>query len=346
VDVVIVGAGPSGCVTGEIVAKNGYNVLILEEHPEIGRPVQCTGLVSQRIGKIPKEIIVNKIKKARFYSKNEYFEIKSKKPVYLIDREKYDRYLAKRAERAGAKFKLSTRFLDFKDKKVKITKGIYQTNILIGADGPNSTVAKVSGLKLPNNLLKAVQVNAKSNFDSNTVELWFGSGVAPSLFAWVVPEDEEIAKIGLMAFENPNHYLEKFLKRRTSNAKILNRTGDIIRYGLIKISVTNNVLLVGDAACQVKPFSAGGLVYGKIGAEFAGKACTKALESNDFSEKFLFENYEKEWKKKLATSIKKGLIIKNIFSRIQDKSFTFNLIKNLGITKLSSFLDVDFLGKD
>ncbi|MDI6798735.1 MAG: NAD(P)/FAD-dependent oxidoreductase [Candidatus Aenigmarchaeota archaeon] len=345
VDVVIVGAGPSGCITGEIVARKGYDVLILEEHSEIGEPVQCTGLVSHRIGKIPKEIIVNKIKKARFYSKNNYFEIKSKKPVYLIDRKKYDKYLGRKAKKAGAKFKLSTRFLDFRNRKVITTKGAYETSLLVGADGPNSTVAKVSGLKLPGNLLKATQVNAKSNFDSDTVKLWFGSEVAPGSFAWVVPENEEIARIGLMAFENPSIYLEKFLKKIIGRIETTNRTGDVMRYGLIKKSVADNVLLVGDAACQVKPFSAGGLIYGKVGAGLAGKACIAALESNDFSEKFLFENYEKEWKKKLANPIRLGMIMKKIFYKIQDRPLAFTLIKNFGIAKLSSLLDVDFLEK-
>jgi geranylgeranyl reductase family protein len=342
-DVIIIGAGPAGCKVGEIVAKNGYDVLILEEHPSIGIPTQCTGLVSHRIGKIPKDVIINKIKKARFHSKDSYFEIKSKEPVYLIDREKYDKHRAKVAEDAGVEIKLNTRFLKFEDDKVVTDKKCYRTKLLVGADGPNSTVAKVSNIELPNNLLYAVQVCAKSNFDPTTAELWFGSDIAPGLFAWVVPENEYIARVGLMSNKNPNNYLEKFLKRRFGDAKADNRIGDIIRYGLIDKSVSDGVLLVGDAACMVKPFSAGGLVYGQIGAGYAGSACVLALKANNFSEKFLLENYDKKWKKKLASPIKQGLTIKKIFSHIGDKSLIFKLIKNLGITKLSSMLDMDFL---
>lgn len=343
---IIVGAGPSGCVVGRIIAEKGYDVLILEEHQEIGRPVQCTGLVSQRIGKIPKEIIVNKIKKARFYSNGRFFEVKSKKKVFLLDREKYDKHLAKKAEKAGATIKLNTRFLGFKNRRVITNKKTYETKVLIGADGPNSTVARACGIELPKNLLKAVQVKVGASFIKDTVELWFGSDTAPGLFAWVVPENEETARVGLMTYLNPNKFLENFLKRRFEKCKVFTRTGDVIRYGLIKKSVANNVLLVGDAACQVKPFSAGGLVYGKICAEIAGKACVKALEKNDFSEKFFLESYEKEWKKRLGFSIQQGLFMKKIFSKIQDKPFAFALIKNLGISKLATFLDMDFLWKD
>ena len=45
-DVIIVGAGPVGGRTGELLAQRGQRVLILEEHEEIGRPFQCAGLVT------------------------------------------------------------------------------------------------------------------------------------------------------------------------------------------------------------------------------------------------------------------------------------------------------------
>lgn len=344
-NVVIAGAGPSGCKVAEIIVRKGYDVLILEEHSQIGKPVQCAGLVSQRIGKIPKEIILNKIKKARFCLKNKHFEVKSKKSVYVIDREKYDKFRARKAKEAGTRFKLNTRFLDFKNGKVITTKGNFQTKLLVGADGPNSTVAKNSGIELPENLLKAVQVRVKSDFNSNTVELWFGSDIASGLFAWVVPENEYIARVGLMTNENPNKYFEKFLKDRIGKAKIMDKIGGMGRYGLIKCSVANNVLLVGDAACQVKPFSMGGVVYGQIGAEYAGKTCIRALEANDFSKKLLKKNYDRQWKKELAGPIRRGLLMKKIFSNILTNPFSFELIEKLKITKISSFLDMDFLGK-
>ena len=343
-DVVIVGAGPSGCRTAEIVARRGYEVLILEEHPKIGKPVQCTGLVSKRIGKIPKEIIVNKIKRAKFCCGNAYFEIKSKQKMLLLDRERYDVWLAERAEKAGAKIKLSTRFLNFEDSKVFTNKGKIETKILVGADGPNSSVAKAAGMKLPKNFLFALQVNVNSKFDSNLVELWFGDDIAPGSFAWVVPENEEIARVGLLTEKNPNFYLKNFLKKRFGRIETKNKTGDVLRYGIIEKSVSNRILLVGDAASQIKPFSGGGLIYNKISSEIAGKAIIKSLEENDFSEEFLLENYEKKWKEKLFWPIMQGLAFKWIFSKISNQTI-FSLIKNLGITNFASLLDVDFLQK-
>ncbi|MEM5772738.1 MAG: NAD(P)/FAD-dependent oxidoreductase [Candidatus Aenigmatarchaeota archaeon] len=343
-DCIVVGAGPAGCRTAKIVAKKGFNVLILEEHQRIGEPVQCTGLVSRRIGKIPKNITLNKIKKARFFCGKEFFEVNSKEPMLVLDRKKYDSWLARNAEKAGAEIKTSTRFLDLKGKTIFTTKGKFQTKILVGADGPNSTVAKKAKIKQPENLLFALQVKVKSNFDAKTVELHFGSEIAPLGFAWVVPENEIIARVGLLTKENPNKYLEKFLMKRFGRVKAYNRIGDFLRYGIIESSVADNILLVGDAACQIKPFSGGGLVYNKICSEIASEAIIKALEEKDFSEEFLLENYDKKWKQKLAWPIRKGLIFKWIFSHFSS-SIAFSLIKNFNLTKIADWLDVDFIQK-
>ena len=342
-DVIVIGAGPSGCEVARLVSKNGYDTLVIEEHPKIGIPTQCTGLVSFRIGKIPKKLILNKVKVAKFCCKNSYFYINSKKPMYVIDRRGYDLFLAKKAKKVGVEFKLKTRFLSFKRGKVITSKGKFLTKILVGADGPNSSVARAVGIKLPKNLLKAVQAKVKSNFESNSVELWFGSNIAPNNFAWVVPENEEIARVGLVCSDNPNQYFEKFLKKRFGKIKIIEKIGDVIRCGLIEKSVAKNVLLVGDAACQVKPFSLGGLIYGKIGASFAANACIKALEVNDFSENFFLKNYDILWKKKLRIPMMKGMFFRKLFSAFQNNELFFSFVKDFGLVNLARFLDVDFI---
>jgi len=258
----------------------------------------------------------------------------------------FDKSLYQGAVELGANFKMHTKFIDynFKNKRISTSKGDYESKILIGADGPNSSVAKKTGIEVPKDILFAAQVRLKSKLNSDTAELWFD--VVPEFFAWVVPENDNIARVGLMNNKNPMTYLEKFIKRRFGRPVIFDRTGDSIRYGLIKKSVKNNVLVVGDAACQIKPFSAGGLIYGQIGANHAARACIKALEKNDFSEKFFVKNYDREWKKELSKPIKQGVMFKRLFSKFGDKPLFFKMIRELKITSLSSFLDMDFLGKD
>jgi len=345
-DVVVIGAGPAGCKTGEIISSRGYNTLIIEEHAAIGRPTQCTGLVSEKIGKVPKKIILNKIKNAKFCSGKSFFDVESKEKIYVVDRAGFDRFTATRARSAGVEFRMQTRFSAVKNNIVFAGGKKYETKILVGADGPHSPVAKSRKIKLPGNVVAGMQARVKGKFVADIVELHFGSNLAPEMFAWIVPENEETARIGLLTNKNPTKYFEKFVEKIAGNVKMQDKFGDVVRYGLIEKSCSDRTMLVGDAACQIKPFSAGGLVYGQIAAKHAGEACIKALEQNDFSEKFFLKNYDKKWKGELAGSIKTGLIFKKIFSEICDQPFVFDMIKYLGIPKLASLFDMDFLGKN
>jgi len=352
-DVVVVGAGPIGSKTAELIAKKGFKVLVLEEHPEIGIPVQCSGLVSHRIFKLsrmPKDVVVNKVKKARLYCKENYVELKSKKTVYVIDREKFDKKMAKRCKDENVEIKTSTRFENYKKNKnfleVKTDKGKFETKILIGCDGPNSTVARVAGLKLPENILTGIQITAEYKFDSEAVELWFGSDICPDFFGWVIPENENFARVGLASSKKVAERFDNFTKMRIKDKiKFKNKVAGPIRYGVIENSASNNVILVGDAACHIKPFSGGGIIYGLIGANYAAEACTKALEKGDYSCKFFKENYDNVWKNKLMWPIKKGLIMKNLMHSVSDNklSLLFSTLNAMKIKKLLEYTDMDLL---
>lgn len=351
-DIIIVGAGPAGCKVGELTAKNGLKVLILEEHSEIGLPVQCSGLVSHRIfklSKVSRKVIVNKIKKAKFYSSNNYIELKSKKNVYVINREKFDKELAKKAESEGVEIKTKTRFLGYEKNNflnVKTSKGNYQTKLLVGTDGPNSTVAKTARLKLPDNKLVGVQATIKSNYDSDTVELWFDHEISPEFFGWIIPENENQARVGLATTKNVVKRLDNlFLKRFNRKIECKKILAGTIRYGLIESSVANRVLLVGDAASQIKPFSGGGIVYGLISAKIAAQACIKSLKEKRYDEKFLRENYEDFWKEKLSWPITKGLFYSRVIHSLSENqlSFLFSVFNKIGIRKFLEYTDMDLL---
>jgi digeranylgeranylglycerophospholipid reductase len=119
-------------------------------------------------------------------------------------------------------------------------------------------------------------------------------------------------------------------------------TGGIIKFGLIKKSVAERVLLVGDAAMQVKPFSGGGIIYSLIASELASLAILKSLAKNDFSEEFLKKSYEEEWKRKLTSPMIKGLMLRKLFYGLGNFSisFWFSLLPYFKF--LIGKLDIDF----
>lgn len=343
-DVLIIGGGPSGLLTGSLISKKGFKTIILEEHGEIGRPEQCTGLVSWRIGEIPERIVLNTVKTARFCLGKHYFEVSSRKKMLVINRFEYDKYLAENAIENMVVIKTGERAIGIKNGRVITNRGnTYQGRIIVGADGPNSITARLSGLKQPGNLLFALQCVAKGLFEEDVVEIRFEKEFSEDGFAWIVPMDKNRARVGLVTKGNPLPRLTTFLKKL--NLEVVDRpVGDSIRFGLMCKTVAFNTILVGDAACQIKPFSFGGLVYGKICSNIAGEACVKALEENNFEEKFLVESYESKWKGEIWKAMKKGLWMRRFFNLVRRIPFSFTLINKIGLDILAEkTLDPDFL---
>ena len=211
-DVIVVGGGPAGLITAREIAKRGFKVLVIEEDKEIGVPTKCAGLVSWRIGKIPRELIINEVKEAVFRCGDASFRVKGKKRMKVIDRKGYDKYRAQEAIEAGAKILLNTRFLARRGKKLRTNRGIHEGRLVVGADGPFSRVAKEFHISQPPNLYYAMQCRMKGEFREDEVELWFGKNISKGGFGYIVPEDEKNARVGVITTENPRHYFFNFVK--------------------------------------------------------------------------------------------------------------------------------------
>jgi len=347
-DVAIIGASVAGNRVAEIVAKKGYRVLLIEEHKKIGFPSKCAGLVSHRIKELLPElderIIQNEVNRAEFVFKDKKFELKSKNPMYVLDRPKLDKFLFERAIAFGAEAKLGEKFIRIEkftsSYKIFTSNGEYDAKILVGADGAFSQVAKIFNLYEEKEFFIGVQATVDGKFEKDKVELWFGD-FAKDFFAWVVPINERYAKVGLATKGDVYSNFKKFLRKRVRKF-VQPDTGGIIKFGLIKSSVAERVLLVGDAAMQVKPFSGGGIIYSLIASQLAALAILKALAKNDFSKEFFEENYEKEWKKKLTWPIRKGLLIRKLFYGLGEFSigFWFSILPYF--KSIVENLDVDF----
>ena len=152
--ITIVGAGPAGSYLAYLLAKQGKDVTILEEHNTVGSPVQCTGIVTHSIEKffkLKREVIAKRLDKVIAISKNNRIEVSVDEIVMW--RNKFDQFTADMAQDAGAKILLNHQFIGFngkhsikvKDKKNNKLKEI-KTETIVGADGPYSAVAKSAGL--------------------------------------------------------------------------------------------------------------------------------------------------------------------------------------------------------
>lgn len=319
--ITIIGAGPVGCYTAYLLAKAGKQVQIFEEHYKIGKPVQCAGLVTTKIFDVIdfpiSKAIANKIKKVKILSSNNELDLKFKNPDLLLDREKFDLLIAKKAVQAGAKLMLGYKFLSLarKNKKIiiklknlkKNKTEFLKTNILIGADGPRSKIARfINKKKMKLGFVAQVRMRLKKPVAKNTMQIWLGQ--LTKFFCWFVPEDSKTARIGLGDFletgntKNLKKLLQKF------KGKILEYQGGLVPlYSKIKVQ-EDNICIVGDAACQVKASTGGGIVPGLQAAKCLAKAIIEG------------KSYEKELKS-LNRELNLHLKIRKMLDKFSDHDY-------------------------
>ena len=341
-DVIIVGGGPVGLITAKEIADAGYKVCVIEEHQEIGYPVQCSGLYSisglKALGlTLDENIISNTIKGGRFYSPigKEFTAYSNVERARVVEKKLFDKHLAKRAARAGAEFKIKTevRALSINEGVRARADGIYgeetiESELLIGADGVRSTIARQLGLKTSNKIVAAIQVEVdRVEVERDIAEVYFGHRYAPNFYAWILPK-ENTYEVGL-GVRRPKaklkEYLGRFMRQHPVASKKI-RGSSIVEMNVgafavetVDRCVAERALIVGDAAGQVKASTGGGVITGGIAARIAGKACVKALEEENYSASFLKKHYEDKWRAEIGFELQMHEALRELFDSLSDE---------------------------
>ncbi|MFQ6061337.1 MAG: NAD(P)/FAD-dependent oxidoreductase, partial [Thermoplasmata archaeon] len=218
-DVVVVGAGPAGSVTAKYVAENGASVLLIEKRQEIGSPVRCAeGIARQWIEEVgiplDRKWIAHEVEGAKIVSPNgtEFYidERHAGSEVgTVIERDLFDKALARHAARAGADIILKASVLGVLKEEGKV-RGVrveqfgerfdIEAGAVVGADGFESQVGRWAGL---DTTLKAKDITTCLQYrltdiqpDPDYCEFILGSS-APGGYIWVFPKSEDTANVGL-----------------------------------------------------------------------------------------------------------------------------------------------------
>jgi geranylgeranyl reductase family protein len=364
-EIAVIGAGPAGLIAAREASLRGAEVFVFEEHNEIGLPCHCAGLLSIKglhsIGVPPYGAFVqNKIRGARFFSpSNLSFTIEGKKDfAYVVNRHMLDCFLAEQALKNGSRIKLNSQV-----QSVKLDGGwilnvngrnYLRAKLLIDAEGALPKILKATSLKVldKDNFLNGLQVDISGvKVDPVLVEVHLGRGIAPGFFAWIIPLNDEEARVGL-ACKNTNlkNLLFKFIRKRFGDYERVSMhsfySGFIITCGPIEKTYSDRLLVVGDAAGQVKPISGGGVIFGGICASIAGRVASEAVKRNMLEEKFL-KAYEDEWRARLGREFKIALLARKILNRLSDRDIDkiFSIVLKEGIQHdISAEGDMDFQG--
>jgi len=347
-EIVIVGAGPIGCYTAQLLKKCGINSFrIIEEHGEVGRPVRCAGIVGKPVFEdsllpLSRDSILNQINGALFFYNGDSFKIERSGVALVIDREKFDKELSR-----GVEVECGIRLLEIEEEgegnngagsgdgsryRLKTDQGDIWADMVIGADGPRSRVRKFIDEKGNNsegsdhgsggetNFYKGVQYRIKLDNSEDLGlkdELFSGEGEMTRVymregipfFVWIIPEGDGIIRLGVIA-ENGRRELERVIEEEGIKGEIINRLAGIIPIGLCQ-SVYQKVAVVGDAARQVKPLTGGGIYYGMKAAEIL----VECIQEGALAE------YDQRWKSKFGREIKFGLWARKVYERLNKSEY-------------------------
>ncbi len=344
VDVLVVGAGPVGSNTARLLAEAGHDVIIVEEHPEVGMPVQCAGLVTPRLFEHTPfpigDLWQNDLHGAKIYAPDGsavLFET-DKVQAQAMDRAGFDQRMADYAVAAGAELRTATKAVAAKHVpggvEVTLQHNKVRTQIicrlLVGADGIRGGVARWFDFPAVDEQVSAYEVELDGCTlpdGDRIIPMFAGRAQAPGFFSWIIPVGGQRTRSGLAVAPGMNEaaakeYYERMFKDELS-APYLQGSSEVYRIiggiplGLRRRLVTDHVALVGDAAGMAKPTSGGGIYMGLVASEHLAATADVCLATDALTRADL-RPYERLVKASIAKELRKGGMLRAVYKRFND----------------------------
>ncbi len=327
----IIGAGPAGLITAEVISSKGYTTTVFEEHRMVGVPDHCAGIISvegfDRLG-IPLDdrFYLNTIVGGRLYSANgTCLEIRDRKPrAHIIDRGKFDVYLADVAVDSGVDLRSTTRVKDIVFTKkgvvgVKTEDYDVRSDALINAEGPGGRLMARAGYSTgQEGIFNGFNVDLSGvDVEPDMVEVWFNDEASKGFFTWVAPLGGDRVRVGLASQIGDGHVaLKKFIEKRFNVKVPPIRAGRVCTGGPVRRTAYPGMLLVGDVAGQVKPTTAGGVVIGGLCSILAGESASLFIEEGKQTS---LDWYEREWRRLYGHELSTMLTLRRLFIGMGDE---------------------------
>jgi len=339
-DIVVVGAGPAGCMGAYAAAANGASTILLEKHAAIGLPVCCgEGITTYGLERVlePKPEWISKVIEGATLVGPDGKSITVHHPQagYILNREAFDNGLAEMAAGAGAEIIKSAPVIDIEIRET-IQAVIADMNgsriklegrIFIAADGVESRIAKMAGIDTSvslHNIDSACQYLAENiKIDQELITIFIGNEVAPGGYAWVFPKSGERANVGVSICparaggRNARDFLDRFMARRFPESKILKTmVGGIPKYDRAMPFTVGNLMVVGDAARLVDSLSGAGISNALLSGKIAGEVAAKYIRG----EADLLE-YPRQFMKIKSRELNVYSLFRSMFVRASDDEF-------------------------
>jgi digeranylgeranylglycerophospholipid reductase len=307
VEVAIIGAGPAGASAAYEAASEGHETVVFEEHPQVGRPPHCTGIMwapnYRRAGlQFPNSIVQTNPDYVRVYFGLERSITFHAPGFTIVDRPALDRYLAEKATKAGAEVRVSNYVSKIQRKDSEWVVSVRSLNgaeeirskVLICADG-HGTLLRHIGIQPPVEIISCMQYEVRTErSEKSIIDAYLSPELAPGGYGWIVPSGDGKAKIGVGVRNSPRpcmYYMQNLLKYGLEDSmEIAERYGGIVQTsGVIKRNLEDGLMVVGGAAGYVNPITGAGIVSGFWSGKIAGQAAATGLKKDDVSKEGLAE---------------------------------------------------------
>ena len=344
--VAVIGGGPAGACAAETLAKGGCETFLIERKMDNCKP--CGGAIPLcMVGEfdLPEEIIDRKVTKMKMISpSNRAVDVgqtlNDKEYIGMCRREVMDDFLRKRAKSLGANLvnglfmkledpgegnPITIHYNDYEaDAKVGEAKTM-EVDVVIGADGANSRVAKnidageydyaiafQERIKIP---------DEKMEYYKDLAEMYVGDDVSPDFYGWVFPKYDHVAVgtgtvVNKTAIKTYQAAMRKRAEEKCAGGKIIRVEAHPIPEHPRPRRVQGRVTLVGDAAGYVTKCSGEGIYFAAKSGRMAAEAVversqngTKEVDESDL------RVYLDKWDRKYWATYKVLDILQKVFYR-------------------------------
>jgi geranylgeranyl reductase len=347
VRVAVVGGGPSGSCAAEVLAKAGIDTWIFERKLDNAKP--CGGaiplcMVSEF--EIPEQIIDRKVRNMRMISpSNREVDIhldNHDEYIGMCRREVLDGFLRNRAAELGAHLvnglvtKIDTgvnrqgpytlTYSDYSEGEATGVTRTLEVDLIIGADGANSRVAKAMDAG-DYNVAIAFQERIKlppeeMKYYESLAEMYVGTDVSPDFYAWVFPKYDHVA-VGTGTMQENQGLIKSLQEGIRERAKKRLVNGEVIKVEAHPIPehprprrVVGRMALVGDAAGYVTKSSGEGIYFAaKSGRMCAEEIVAASAGGTRIPSEANLKTYLKKWDRQYGATYKVLEILQNIFYR-------------------------------
>jgi flavin-dependent dehydrogenase len=288
-DVAIIGASTAGLYAAEQLARAGLTVGVFERQPEL-QPARRTYIITPHLRRLlgyePESAVLHSIRFMDVATPNAFARVELGEPDVIIERSQLTYWLRGRALEAGATLHSGYRFQEIHPHSGGAKLGFgapdrmhawVTAGAVIGADGVTSDVARVAGLGLPPRVpIVQAEVRLPPDWDPEVTQVWFDVGKT-RFFFWLIPESPEVGVAGLVgdAHGDTRALLREFLEHHRLEPLAYQSAQVAMHHPRLRPEGSVGgapVLLVGDAAGQVKVTTVGGTVTGLWGAKAAARA--------------------------------------------------------------------------